>query len=187
MPTNRKTIKTLGSDRVIFLSGEVTESNSVDIAKQLFALDRKSNKDILLIINSDGGNIEDGIFLANTFKLLKSDVAILVPSNAQSTGTFILATGTKGKRIIMPGAVAMMHGSIYAISELPHKVQKSDIDFQETRENYIAQRLVECGYKHKEHSLASEYHHYVDVEIIEAGLADVMINSLEELYRVINL
>jgi len=187
MPTNRKTIKTLGSERVIILSGEITESSAAEIVRQLFLLDKKSNKDILLIINSDGGNIEDGIFLANVFKLLKSDVAILVPSNAQSTGTFLLASGTKGKRIVMPGAVAMMHGSIYSMSELPHKVQKSDVDFQEGRENYIAQRLADCGYKHKEHSLTSEYHHYVGIEIINVGLADIMINSLEELHKIINI
>jgi len=91
MPTNRKTVKTLGSDRVIFLNGEVTEINSIELVKQLFELDKKSDKDILVIINSFGGSVEDGLFIVNSFKLLRSDVAVLVPSNAQSITTLILA------------------------------------------------------------------------------------------------
>jgi ATP-dependent Clp protease protease subunit len=187
MPTNRKTVKTLGSDRVIFLNGEVTEINSIELVKQLFELDKKSDKDILVIINSFGGSVEDGLFIVNSFKLLRSDVAVLVPSNAQSITTLILAAGTKGKRIVMPGAAAMMHGSIYTLSEMPHKVQKSEMEYQEKQEHYVADILLDYGYKHREHSLASEYSYYVGKEIIDAGLADVMVNSLDELCKVINL
>lgn len=187
MSTNRKSIKALGSNRVIFLTGEITEINTVETARRLLELDKQSNKDILLIINSDGGDLASGLFLTNIFKIVKSNIAILVPAAAHSTATIILASGTKGMRIVMPGAVAMMHGSIYALPDNPHKVQKSDVDFQEKREHFFANYLADRGYSKPEHSLASEYYYYTGQEIIDVGLADILINSLEELYKVVKI
>jgi ATP-dependent Clp protease protease subunit len=187
MPTNRKPIKTLGSDRVIFITGEITEANVAETAQRLFKLDSKSNKDILLIVSSDGGGAIDGLYLTNCFKLIKSNIAILVPSNAQSTATIILASGTKGKRIIMPGAVAMMHTCVYSLPETSHKIQKVEIEHQEKMEHVYNKILSDNGFKYPEHGTTSEYNFYVGQEIIDAGLADVMINSLDELNKIVNL
>jgi ATP-dependent Clp protease, protease subunit len=187
MSTNRKSIKTLRSDRVIFINGEITEASAAETVRQLLALDKKPYKDILLVVHSDGGGATDGLYLINCFKLIKSNIAVLVPSNAQSTATIILAAGKKGKRIIMPGAVAMMHSSIYSLSETSHTVQRREVEHQEKMEHYYNKILVDRGYKYPEHGLTSEYNFYIGQEIIEAGLADIMIDSLEELNSIINL
>ena len=187
MLTNPKPIKVLGSNRVIFLNGDIDTENVGSVVERLFQLDVGAKKDTLLVLNTDGGNVSDGLYLINVFKLLRSPVAILVPSSALSIGACVFAAGFKGKRIVMPGSVVMMHGASYELTTSPHRIHKSEIEFQEKQEQYIANLLKEGGFKHPEASLASEYTYYTGQEIINVGIADIMINSLDELHKVINI
>ena len=187
MSTNRKAVKMLGSNRVVFLSGDIDTASVNPVIERLLQLDASAKKDILLVLNTEGGTVIDGLFLINTFKLLRSEVAILVPASAQSIGAVILAAGAKGKRIVMPGSVAMMHAASYELSENPHRMHKSEIDFQEKQEHYFANLLKGWGFKYPDTSLASECTHYTGQEIVDAGIADVMINSLEDLHKVVKI
>ena len=187
MSTNRKPVKALRSDRVIFITGEITDVLVGEVIRKMLQLDKKCNKDILLILNTDGGEVTAGHLLINFFKLVRSDISILVPANAQSIGSIILASGTKGKRIVMNGTIVMMHGSVYELPLNAHKIQKSDVDFQERHEQFFVNVLRSTGYKTPETSLASEYTYHIGQEIIDVGLADNMINSLEELHNIVNL
>ena len=187
MPTNRKTAKVLGSNRVVFLNGAIDTASVGTAVERLLQLDKSSKKDILLVLNTDGGTVNDGLYIINIFKLLRSPVAILVPSAAMSIGAIIFAAGTKGKRIVMPGSVVMMHGSSYELTESPHRIHKSEIEFQEKQEQYFANLIKERGFKYPETSLASECTYYTGQEIVDAGIADVMINSLDELHKVVKI
>jgi len=187
MPANRKSIKVLGSSRVVFLNGDIDTQSVGTAVERLLQLDKSAKKDILLVLSTDGGTVKDGLYIINTFKLLRSPVAILVPSAAMSIGAIILASGAKGKRIVMPGSVIMMHGASYELTESPHRIHKSEIEFQEKQEQYLANLLKERGFKYPETSLASECTYYTGQEIIDAGAADIIINSLDDLHKVVNI
>ncbi|GGI65586.1 MULTISPECIES: ATP-dependent Clp endopeptidase proteolytic subunit ClpP [Enterococcus] len=97
-------------DRIIMLSGPVTDDLANTIIAQLLFLDAQdSEKDIYLYINSPGGSVTAGLAIFDTMNFVKSDVQTIVMGMAASMGSFLLAAGTKGKRFALPNAEVMIH------------------------------------------------------------------------------
>ncbi|WP_081930172.1 ATP-dependent Clp endopeptidase proteolytic subunit ClpP [Tetragenococcus muriaticus] len=97
-------------DRIIMLSGEVTDDLSNSIISQLLFLDAQdSEKDIYLYINSPGGNVTAGFAIYDTINFVKADVQTIVLGMAASMGSFLLTAGTKGKRFALPNAEILIH------------------------------------------------------------------------------
>ncbi len=98
------------NDRIIMLTGEVCDEMAASITSQLLFLDSVDpGKDIYLYINSPGGSVTAGMAIYDTMKYIKSDVSTICMGMAASMGAFLLAGGTKGKRMIMPNAEVMIH------------------------------------------------------------------------------
>lgn len=90
------------SDRIIFLGEEVTDqSASVTVAQMLFLEAQDPKKDICLYINSPGGSISAGFAIYDTMSYIKCDVSTICIGMAASFGAFLLAGGTKGKRMAL--------------------------------------------------------------------------------------
>ncbi|GMG60933.1 ATP-dependent Clp endopeptidase proteolytic subunit ClpP [Tetragenococcus halophilus] len=97
-------------DRIIMLSGEVTDDLSNSIISQLLFLDAQdSEKDIYLYINSPGGSVTAGFAIYDTINFVKADVQTIVLGMAASMGSFLLTAGTKGKRFALPNAEILIH------------------------------------------------------------------------------
>ncbi|MDE6874620.1 MAG: ATP-dependent Clp endopeptidase proteolytic subunit ClpP [Lachnospiraceae bacterium] len=97
-------------DRIIFLGEEVTDvSASVVVAQLLFLEAEDPGKDINLYINSPGGSVTAGMAIYDTMQFIKSDVSTICIGMAASMGAFLLAGGTKGKRMALPNAEIMIH------------------------------------------------------------------------------
>lgn len=96
-------------DRVIFLSGEITDDTANIVISELLYLDSISNDDIYIYINSPGGSVTAGLAIYDTMNYIKSDVQTIVVGIAASMGAFILAAGTKGKRCALPNSEVMIH------------------------------------------------------------------------------
>mgnify|MGYP003365014902 FL=1 len=97
-------------DRIIMLSGEVTDDLSNSIISQLLFLDAQdSEKDIYLYINSPGGSVTAGFSIYDTINFVKADVQTIVLGMAASMGSFLLTAGTKGKRFALPNAEILIH------------------------------------------------------------------------------
>ena len=98
------------SDRIIFLGEEVSDSSaSLAVAQLLFLEAQDPEKDIQLYINSPGGSITAGFAIYDTMQYIKCDVSTICIGLAASFGAFLLAGGTKGKRIALPNAEIMIH------------------------------------------------------------------------------
>lgn len=97
------------NDRIIFLSGEITDESANIIISELLYLDSTSHDDIYLYINSPGGSVSAGLAIYDTMNFIKSDVSTIVIGLAASMGAFLLASGTKGKRYALPNAEVMIH------------------------------------------------------------------------------
>ena len=97
-------------DRIIMLSGQVTDDLANSIIAQLLFLDAQdSEKDIYLYINSPGGSVTAGMAIYDTMNFVKADVQTIVMGMAASMGSLLLTAGTKGKRFALPNAEIMIH------------------------------------------------------------------------------
>lgn len=97
-------------DRVIFLNEEVNEQTaSVIVAELIHLANEDPTKDISLYINSPGGSVYDGLAIFDTMNFIKPDVATYGVGLQASMGAFLLASGAKGKRHLLPNARVMIH------------------------------------------------------------------------------
>ena len=97
-------------DRIIFLGEEVTYvSANIVMAQLLFLEAEDPEKDIHLYINSPGGSVTAGMAIYDTMQYIKCDVETICMGMAASMGAFLLAGGTKGKRLALPNAEIMIH------------------------------------------------------------------------------
>ncbi len=97
-------------DRIIFLGEEVNEHTANVIVAQLLHLANEDpNKDIQLYINSPGGSVYDGLAIYDTMNFIKPDVATYGIGLQASMCAFLLSSGTKGKRHLLPNARVMIH------------------------------------------------------------------------------
>ena len=98
------------NDRIIMLSDEVNDSTASLVVAQLLYLEGQDpDKDVSLYINSPGGSISAGMAIHDTMKYIKCDVSTICMGMAASMGAFLLASGTKGKRLALPNAEIMIH------------------------------------------------------------------------------
>ena len=96
-------------NRIILLSGEIDDDVANVIIAQLLYLDSINQEDISLYINSPGGSITSGMAIYDTMNFIKSDVSTICVGMAASMAAFILSSGEKGKRYILPNAEVMIH------------------------------------------------------------------------------
>ena len=98
------------NDRIIMLSDQVDDNTASLVVAQLLYLEGQDpDKDISLYINSPGGSISAGMAIHDTMKYIKCDVSTICMGMAASIGAFLLASGTKGKRLALPNAEIMIH------------------------------------------------------------------------------
>ena len=97
-------------DRIIFLGEEVNEHTAnVVVAQLLHLANEDPNKDIQLYINSPGGSVYDGLAIYDTIQYIKPDVQTIGIGLQASMGAFLLSSGTKGKRFVLPNSRVMIH------------------------------------------------------------------------------
>ena len=104
-------------ERVVFLIGPLNDhvANLV-IAQMLFLESENPDKDISLYINSPGGAVSSGLAIFDTINFIKPDVSTLCIGMAASMGAFLLAAGTKGKRLCLPNSRVMIHQPLGGVS-----------------------------------------------------------------------
>ena len=88
-------------DRIIFVSGEITDESANIIVSELLYLDSLSHDEINLYINSPGGSISAGMAIFDTMNFIESDVRTIVIGMAASMAAILASNGTKGKRCIL--------------------------------------------------------------------------------------
>jgi ATP-dependent Clp protease protease subunit len=117
----------LGVERILFLGQEVTDSIANSLVAQMLYLDADdSSKPIYLYINSPGGSVTAGLAIFDTMQYVKSDVVTICVGLAASMGAFLLAAGTKGKRLALPHSRIMIHQPLGGTSQR----QASDIEIE---------------------------------------------------------
>jgi len=97
-------------DRIIFITGEITDATANTVVAQLIYLESKNpSKDISLYINSPGGSVTAGMAIYDTMRYIKCDVSTICIGMAASMAAFLLSSGTKGKRYCLENGEVMIH------------------------------------------------------------------------------
>ena len=97
-------------ERIVFLVGPVNDQTAnIVVAQMLFLESENPDKEIFLNINSPGGSVSAGLSVYDTMQFIKPDVSTLCMGMAASMGAFLLAAGTKGKRLALPNSRIMIH------------------------------------------------------------------------------
>ncbi len=97
-------------ERIVFLGTPVDDEVSDSIVAQLLFLDAEDpEKDIQLYINSPGGSVTAGMAIYDTIQQIRPDVVTICYGLAASMGAFLLAAGTRGKRMSLPNSRIMIH------------------------------------------------------------------------------
>ena len=96
-------------DRIILLTGEINDNTANIIVSELLYLDSINHNDISIYINSPGGSITSGMAIYDTMNFIKSDVSTICIGMAASMAAFLLSSGKKEKRYILPNSEVMIH------------------------------------------------------------------------------
>lgn len=96
-------------DRIILLTGEINDNTANIVISELLYLDSINHNDINIYINSPGGSITSGMAIYDTMNYIKSDVSTICVGMAASMAAFLLSSGQKGKRYILPNSEVMIH------------------------------------------------------------------------------
>lgn len=97
-------------ERIIFLGTDVSEASANLIVAQLLFLQASDpKKDIYLYINSPGGSAYDALAIYDTMQYVSNDVQTVGIGVQASAAAFILSSGTKGKRFLLPNSTVMIH------------------------------------------------------------------------------
>ncbi len=125
-------------DRIVFLGSDVNETTAnVIVAQLLFLQAEDAKKDIFFYINSPGGSVYDALAIYDTMKYLTNDIQTVGIGVQASAAAFLLSSGTKGKRYILPNATVMIH---QPSSGTRGKVTDQEI---ELRESLRVKKLLE--------------------------------------------
>lgn len=170
------------SDRIVFLGEEVSDvSASLIIAQMLFLESQDPGKDIQLYINSPGGSVSAGFAIYDTMQYVKCDVSTICVGLAASFGAFLLAGGTKGKRLALPNAEIMIHqpaihGNGIQGQATDIKITSDHIQKSKKRLNTILSENT--GKSIDEIAIATERDNYMTaIEAMDFGLIDKIIDK----------
>ena len=168
------------SDRIVFLGEEVSDDSArVIIAQMLFLESRDCRRDIQFYINSPGGSISAGLAIYDTMRYIKCDVSTICLGMAASFGAFLLAGGTRGKRMALPNASIMIHQPAIhgnGVTRQAADIQIVSDHIQDSKKRLNRILAENTGKTVEEIRAATERDHYLSAgEAVEFGLIDRVI------------
>src|SRR4051812_39918512 len=167
-------------DRIIFLGSDVNEASAnVIVAQLLFLQAEDPKKDIFFYINSPGGSVYDALAIYDTIQFLTNDVQTVGIGVQASAAAFLLSSGTKGKRLILPNSTVMIH---QPSSGTRGKVTDQEIDL---RESLRIKKLLEeimaknTGQKPEQIHLDMERDRWMTAkEALKYGIVDKVVSDI---------
>ena len=169
-------------DRIIFLGTEIDDATANTIIAQLLFLEATDpDKDIYIYINSPGGSVSSTIAIYDTIQYIRADVATICIGMAASGAALILASGTKGKRFVLPNSRIMVHQPLGGAQG-----QVTDIEIQTRELKRIKETINKIlthhtGQKYEKVEKDTDRDFYMSAqESKEYGLVDEVIKSREE-------
>lgn len=137
-------------DRIIFIGSPIDDgvANAV-IAQLLFLESQNPKEDIKMYINSPGGVVTSALAIYDTMQYVKPEVQTICIGMAASAAALLLASGKKGKRMILPNGEVMIHQVLGGAQG-----QATDVDIHARHILKTRDRLNQILVKHTGQKLA---------------------------------
>ncbi|MBO4398954.1 MAG: ATP-dependent Clp endopeptidase proteolytic subunit ClpP [Lachnospiraceae bacterium] len=166
-------------DRIIFLGEEVNEvTASLVVAQLLFLESEDPTKDICLYINSPGGSVTAGMAIYDTMRYIKCDVCTICVGMAASMGAFLLAGGTKGKRMALPNSEIMIHQPLGGAQGQATEIEIAAKHILQTKEKLNRMLAENCGKDYEIVAADTDRDNWMTAEeAVAYGLVDKVITS----------
>lgn len=166
-------------ERIIFLGEEVNDTSASLVVAQLLFLEAEDpDKDINLYINSPGGSITAGLAIYDTMRYIKCDVSTICIGMAASMGAFLLAGGTKGKRMALPNAEIMIHQPLGGAQGQATEIEIAAKHILQTKEKMNRMLAENTGKDYDVIAADTERDNWKSAqEALEYGLIDKVITS----------
>ena len=165
-------------DRIIIINGEIDSTLSSSVVAQLLYLDSINNEDISLYINSPGGNVTDGFAIYDTMNLIKSDVSTIGMGMCASMAAFLLSSGKKGKRYILPNCEVMIHQPLGGASGQATEIKIAAEHILKTKEKLNKILSINTGKKLSDIERDTDRDNYMtEKESLEYGIVDKIIEK----------
>ena len=167
-------------DRIILLSGEITDSTANSIIAQILFLDSLNNNDINIYINSPGGSVSAGMAIYDTMNYVKSDVSTICLGMAASMGAFLLSSGKKGKRFALPNSEIMIHQPLGGVEGQATEIKIVAEHILKTKRKLNQILSKNTGQTIKKIENDTERDHFLDAnEALNYGIVDKILQKKE--------
>ena len=169
----------LMKDRIVFIGDQVHPAMANIIVAQFLFLEKEDpDSDIMVYINSPGGDVMAGLAIYDTMKLIRPEVQTYCVGMAASMGAVLLSAGTKGKRFALPNARIMIHQGSAGFSGTP-----SDIEIQFRLIASFKEKLTEilaenCGREFSQVAKEIDRDYWMTpTEGVEYGIIDEVVQN----------
>lgn len=171
------------NERFVYVMQDFSDSLASNVIKLLFELDAKPKSDIVMLINSSGGDISAMTAIHDAMKMLRNDVATVCIGNAYSSAAVILAAGTKGKRFITPYSEVMLHEPSSKASGKYSEMmdEMKTLQFSDQIIKNILAKNVKVSVD--EILIARTDKYFTAEEAVTVGLADHIVTSIDEVIK----
>ena len=165
-------------DRIIMLSGEITDQVANTVVAELLYLDSINDNDINLYINSPGGSVTAGMAIYDTMNFVKSDVSTICIGMSASMAAFLLSSGKKGKRFVLPNSEVMIHQPLGGVEGQATEIKIAAERILKMKEKLNKMLAKNTGKDIKEIEQDTERDYFLSAdEALEYGLVDKILKK----------
>ncbi len=165
-------------ERIVLLSGEITDEKANIIIAELLYLDSINNDDINIYINSPGGSVTAGMAIYDTMNFLNSDVSTTCIGMAASMGAFLLSSGKKGKRYTLPNSEVMIHQPLGGVEGQATEIKIAAEHILKTKEKLNKILSKNTGKTIKQIESDTDRDHFLSSqEALDYGIVDKIIKK----------
>lgn len=164
----------LYSSREIFITDEVNASTSVKLIKELMVLDKLSDEEVTIYINSPGGEVISGMAVYDVIRMMRAPVKTVCIGTAASMGAMLFLAGDK--REMLPHTRLMIHDPAFGGGNMagkkPHELQQYVEKLKQTQDIIVDIIAERTGKSKEEVRDTTKEDSYFNVEeALEYGLA----------------
>ena len=168
--------------RTIVLGEPLEDRNSNRICHALLLLSAEDPRaDIHLLINSPGGSVPGMLAIRDCMRLIPNDVSTVNLGMAYSAGQFLLSSGTRGKRFVLPHAKVLLHQGSAGIGGTAMDIAIQADDLRRTRDAVLACIAEDTGQPFAQVEEDSRRDRWFTAqEALDYGFVDAVVTSLDE-------
>ncbi|MBZ9937301.1 ATP-dependent Clp protease proteolytic subunit [Mesorhizobium sp. BR1-1-16] len=161
-------------ERIIFLNGPIDDTVSALVCAQLLFLESESTtREVALYINSPGGSVSSAFAIYDTMQFIGNPIATVCMGTACSAGSFLLAAGTRGRRVALPNSSIMVHQPSGGFQGVVSDIERHAENIVRTKRRLNALYAKHCGRTIEEVEQALDRDNFMDAEQAKAwGLVD---------------